>query len=187
MSLKSRFTPQFNPKIRDRGFAYFRRDAVEILEHSDVRVLAQVKGSRDYFVELLLTSNSLDVGCTCAYFAGGKDCKHIWATILAADHKNYLSEVDRRGPLKLVYDDEALEALQLLEKDEPAPEPRPRWQQQLAVITHSINNAQPRPSNPWPDNREIYYIVDPETSRASGLLNVEIALRERNKKGEWGK
>src|SRR6187431_674307 len=123
MSLKSRFAPQFNPKIRDRGVAYFRSHAVKILEHSDSHVLAEVKGRLEYFVELNLTSNSLDVACTCAYFAGGEDCKHIWATMLAADSKNYLSDVDRRGPLKLVYDNEELEALQLHEEDEPAPEP----------------------------------------------------------------
>src|SRR5262249_46454648 len=35
--------------------------------------------------------------------------------------------------------------------------------------------------------REIYYIVDPQTSRSSGYLNLEIGFRERNKKGEWGK
>ena len=99
MSLKSRFAPQFNPKIRDRGFAYFRGGAVKILEHSDFYVLAHVKGRLEYFVELTLTSNSLDVACTCAYFAGGEDCKHIWATMLAADSKNYLSDVDRHGPL----------------------------------------------------------------------------------------
>src|ERR1041384_1168135 len=115
MSLKSRFSPQFNPKIRDRGHGYFRSGAVKILKHSDSHVLAQVKGNFDYFVELQLTLNSLDVACTCPYFADGEDCKHIWATMLAADSKNYLSEVDRHGPLRLVYDSEALEALQLLE------------------------------------------------------------------------
>ncbi|MFN2532934.1 MAG: SNF2-related protein [Pyrinomonadaceae bacterium] len=187
MSLKSRFAPQFNPKIRDRGLAYFRAGAVKILEHSDFYVLAQVEGNLDYFVQLSLTLNSLDVACTCPYFADGEDCKHIWATMLAADSKNYLSDVDLRGPLRLVYDQEALEALQILEEDEPVPEPQPLWQQQLAVITTSINNARPPERNPWPDNREIYYIVDPQTSRTSGLLNVEIAFRERNKKGEWGK
>jgi len=186
MSLKSRFAPQFNPKIRDRGVAYFRSGAVKILEHFDSYVRAQVKGTSDYLVELSLTLNSLDVACTCAYFAGGEDCKHIWATMLAADSKNYLSEVDLRGPLKVVYDDDALESLQLLEEDEPAPEPQSPWQQQFAVITNSINNASPPQRNPWPDNREIYYIVDPQASGMSGL-NVEIAFRERNKKGEWGK
>ena len=188
MSLKSRFAPQFNPKIRDRGLAYFRSGAVKILEYSDFYVLAQVKGNLDYFVQLSLTLNSLDVSCTCPYFAGGEDCKHIWATMLAADSKNYLSEVNPHGLLKLVYDKEGLEALQLLEEGEhPAPTPQQLWQQQLAVITNSIKNARPPQRNPWPDNREIYYIVDPQTSRTSGLLNVEIDFRERNKKGEWGK
>lgn len=187
MSLKSRFASQFNPRIRDRGLAYFRSGAVKILEHSDLYVLAQVQGNLDYSVQLSLTSNSLDVACTCPYFAAGEDCKHIWATMLAADNKNYLSEVNLHGPLKLVYDDDALEALEFIEEDEPAPAPQLLWQRQLAVITDSIKNARPPQRNPWPDNREIYYIVDPQASRTSGLLNVEIGFRERNKKGEWGK
>ncbi len=189
MSLKSRFAPQFNPKIRDRGLAYFRGGAVKILEHFDSYVLAQVEGTLDYFVELSLGLNSLDVACTCPYFADGEDCKHIWATMLAADSRNYLPEIDLYGPLKLVYDNEALESLHLIERDddEPTPEPQPPWQQQLAVITNSVNNALPPQRNPWPDNREIYYVVDPQASRTSGLLNVEIAFRERNRKGEWGK
>lgn len=187
MSLKSRFASQFNPRIRDRGLAYFRSGAVNILEHSDFYVLAKVEGNLDYSVQLSLTLNSLDVACTCPYFADGEDCKHIWATMLAADSKNYLSEVNPHGPLKLVYDDEGLEALQLLEDDEPAPAPQALWQQQLAVIANSIKNARPPQRNTWPGNREIYYIVDPQASRTSGLLNVEIDFRERNKKGEWGK
>jgi SNF2-related domain/Helicase conserved C-terminal domain/Bacterial SNF2 helicase associated/SWIM zinc finger len=188
MSLKSRFAPQFNPKIRDRGLGYFHSGAVKILEHSDLHVLAQVAGTLDYLVELTLTSSSLDIACTCPYFADGEDCKHIWATMLAADSKNYLSAVNLRGPLRLVYDDEAAEALQLLQEiDEPASEPQPHWQQQLAVITNSINNALPPKREPWPQNREIYYVVDPKSSRGSALLNVEIAFREPNKKGEWGK
>ena len=109
MSLKGRFAPKFNPRIRDRGLAYFRSGAVKILEHSEFYLLAQVKGNLDYFVQLSLTLNSLDVACTCPYFAAGEDCKHIWATMLAADSKNYLSEVNLHGPLRLVYDNEALE------------------------------------------------------------------------------
>ncbi len=186
MSLKSRLAPQFNPRIRDRGLAYFRSGAVEILEHSDFHVVAQVKGTLKYFVQLKLSLNSLDVACTCPYFEDGEDCKHIWATMLAADSKNYLSEIDAYGPLKLVYDDEAAESLELVEEHERAPAHQSLWQQQLAVITNSINSARPE-RNTWPNDREIYYIVDPQASRVSGLLNVEIAFRERNKKGEWGK
>jgi hypothetical protein len=188
MSLKSRFSPEFNPKIRDRGFAYFRAGAVKILENSDSYVLAEVRGTLVYLVQLTLTSNSLEVACTCPYFLDGEDCKHIWATMLAADSKSYLSEVDLHGPLKLDYDYEALEELQFIEEEEkPAHEPQPYWQQQLTVITNSINNAVPPKRDPWPENREIYYIVDPQSSRTSRLLNVEIAFREPNKTGEWGK
>src|SRR5215216_6070161 len=187
MSLKSRFAPQFNPKIRDRGLAYFRSGAVKILKHSKSYVLAQVQGTLQYFVELRLHLNSFDVACTCAYFANGDDCKHVWATMLAADSQNYLSQVDQHGPLRLVYDGDAVKALQLLEVDEPPPEPQPQWKQQLALITNSINNVLPLERNPWRHYREIYYIVDAQSSRISGLLNVEICFRERNKKGEWGK
>lgn len=188
MSLKSRFSPEFNPKIRDRGFAYFRAGAVKILENSDSYVLAEVRGTLVYLVQLTLTPNSLEVACTCPYFLDSEDCKHIWATMLAADSKNYLSEVDLHGPLKLKYDYEALEELQFIEEEEkPAHEPQPYWQQQLTVITNSINNAVPPKRDPWPDNREIYYIVDAHASRTSRLLNVEIAFREPNKTGEWGK
>ena len=187
MSLKSRFAPQINPKIRDRGHGYFRSGAVKILEHSDSHVAARVKGNLDYLVQLKLTSNSLEIACTCPYFASGEDCKHIWATMLAADSNNYLSDIDRRGPLRLVYDDEAAEALEKLAAHKPAPTPQPLWQQQLAVITNSIKNTRVPHRNPWPDNREIYYIVDPQASPTSALLNVEIDFRERNKKGEWGK
>ncbi len=35
MSLKGRLSQEFAGKIRDRGFAYFRTGAVEILDHSD--------------------------------------------------------------------------------------------------------------------------------------------------------
>lgn len=187
MSLKSRFSPEFNPKIRDRGFAYFRAGAVTILKHSASYVLAEVRGTLDYYVQLTLTQNSLEVTCTCPYFFDGEDCKHIWATMLAADSQNYLSEVDRHGPTKLNYDFEALEELELIEEDEPVYEPPPYWQQQLNVITNSINNALPPKRDPWPENREIYYIVDAHASRTPRLLNIEIAFREPNKKGEWGK
>ena len=88
MSLKGKFSNEFNPKIRDRGVAYFRSGAVEILEHSITHVNARVKGTVDYLVRLELGANSFNVACTCPYFDGGEECKHVWATMLAADNLN---------------------------------------------------------------------------------------------------
>src|SRR5882724_12903075 len=112
MSLKGKFSREFSGRIRDRGFAYFRSNKVEILNHSESHVDAKVKGSEDYLVRLTLGRVSLDVACTCPYFEEGQECKHIWATMLAADARQYLRDVDLRARLDLRFDDEALEELE---------------------------------------------------------------------------
>ncbi len=121
MSLKGKFSREFANRTRDRGFAYFRTNAVEILEHSSSHVLAKVEGERDYFVKLTLGRVSFDVACTCPYFDKGEECKHIWATMLAADNRNYLADVNLRAGLSLRFDNEALDdLLDLNDQQSPA-------------------------------------------------------------------
>ncbi|MEO8436712.1 MAG: SWIM zinc finger family protein, partial [Pyrinomonadaceae bacterium] len=104
MSLKGRLSQEFAGKIRDRGFAYFRTNAVEILEHSESHVAALVKGSEVYLVRLTIGRVSLDVACTCPYFDKGEECKHIWATMLASDSRQYLRDASLVPRLSLVLD-----------------------------------------------------------------------------------
>ncbi len=111
MSLKGKFSREFANRIRDRGFAYFRSNAVKILEHSASHVVAKVKGNGDYLVKLTLGRVSLDVACTCPYFKKGEECKHIWAAMLAADSRNYLADANLRAGLSLRFDHEALDDL----------------------------------------------------------------------------
>ena len=190
MSLKGKFSNDFNPKIRDRGVAYFRSGAVEILEHSDTHVNARVKGTVDYLVRLELGANSFNVACTCPYFDGGEECKHVWATMLAADNLNYLSSIDGYGPIKLLYDDSAVEELEIFSgnnHDQLNTTAQPLWQQQLSTISNSIKGDRTSIRNNWPAGREIFYIVDPRYSRSSGQLSIEIGYREHKKNGEWSK
>ena len=63
---------------------------------------SRVKGSKVYLVRLTLGRVSLDVACTCPYFEKGEECKHVWATMLAADSRQYLTDVDARTRLSLV-------------------------------------------------------------------------------------
>lgn len=219
MSLKGRLSHEFAGRIRDRGFAYFRTNAVEILEHSQSHVDARVKGSKGYLVRLTLGRVSLDVACTCPYFEKGEECKHIWATMLAADSRQYLTEVDTRGRLELRFDDAAIAELrahadtqdsltdnphdgkanrfrstapsqmnkQAAGEDKIPEDPEPPWRQQLSLITNTVRaNPVPRPDD-WSSGREVLYIIDPDASRTSGKLSVEIGYRERTMKGEWGK
>src|SRR6185295_2611288 len=154
MSLKGKFSNEFNPKIRDRGVAYFRSNSVTILSHSDSAIDAQVKGKTDYLVRLSLSGNTFAVACTCPYFEGGEECKHIWATMLAADNANYLSAVDQQWPLRLAYDDHTATELHKLltqNNDLGIKEQKPEWQQQLTAITNAVKSTRVSARNAWPE------------------------------------
>jgi superfamily II DNA or RNA helicase len=220
MSLKGRLSQEFAGKIRDRGFAYFRTGAVEILDHSDSHINARVKGSKIYLVRLTLGRGSLNVACTCAYFEKGEECKHVWATMLAADSRQYLKEADLVTPLNFVLDYVAVAELRKVAdlqhslannghdakadrfrstapsqinnqaavgevKTPPAPEPS--WRRQLSLITNTVRATPLTELGDWSSGRELLYRIDPDLSRISGKLSVEIGYRERTMKGEWGK
>jgi len=218
MSLKGRLSQVFAARIRDRGFAYFRSNRVEILEHSESHVDARVKGSEGYLVRLKLGRASLDVACTCLYFEKGEACKHVWATMLAADSRQYLTEVDQRSRLNLRFDEDAVSELRDLadtrhllvnnygqanrfrstppsqiskqaavsEVGTPQ-EPEPVWRRQLSLITNTVRADPDAGPDDWSSGREVFYLIDPETSGTSGKLTVEIGYRERTMKGEWGR
>ena len=193
MSLKAKFSNDFRPKIRDRGHAYFRSKAVEILEHSESHVEARVKGSVNYYlVRLLLGRVSLDVACTCPYFEKGEECKHVWATMLAADSNQYLTRVDLMPKLQIRYDEDAVKELRESSKNEqPAvknkAEEQPVWQRQLSLITSNAKANLVSVSNKWSSRREIFYIIDVGSSRINNRLSFEIKYRERRMNGDWSK
>lgn len=210
MSLKGRLSEKFAGKIRDRGFAYFRTSAIEILEHSESHVDARVKGSSAYLVRLKLERASLKVACTCPYFEKGEACKHTWATMLAADNRQYLKKADLVTPLNMVLDYVAVAALRkaaviqgliatngnegslpaqtISQQNEPTTQDaEPSWRRRLSLVTRNLDATPARTLDDWSSDREILYRIDPDYSRSSGKLSVETGFRERNAKGEWGK
>jgi superfamily II DNA or RNA helicase len=220
MSLKGRLSQEFAGKIRDRGFAYFRTNAVEILDHSDSHVQARVKGGEVYLVRLKLERASLNVACTCPYFQKGEECKHVWATMLTADSRQYLKDAEQVTPLSFVLDYVAVAELReqadaqrtlanngddasgnsfqsrplpqineqaAVDEARTAQEPEPFWRRQLSLITNTVRANPPAELDDWSAGREILYRIDPDTSRSSGKLSIEICCRERNMKGAWGK
>ncbi|CAN5285241.1 hypothetical protein BH18ACI2_BH18ACI2_20590 [soil metagenome] len=52
--------------------------------------------------------NRLFVTCTCPYYEMEGLCKHLWATLLIADKKGYLSAAANQSKLWLEMDDDAL-------------------------------------------------------------------------------
>src|SRR5947208_3495759 len=104
MYLQRQLTRDFSSGIRQRGFEIYRSHMVTLLSGNQWVVSANVRGSNFYKVELSRQDNELYVFCECPYFETESACKHIWATILAADDKNYLRGNGDGGPLTLVED-----------------------------------------------------------------------------------
>jgi superfamily II DNA or RNA helicase len=82
-------------RVRHRGQRYFQQGRVRILACDAQKVEAIVSGSARYRVRLVQEGGDVRSTCTCPYFDRSRTCKHIWATVLAADARTSRAE---RGP-----------------------------------------------------------------------------------------
>src|ERR1035438_4634992 len=107
LNLSALLAPQFTRNVRHRGEEYYWRDQVRIERASETELHAQVRGSQTYDVELNFRDGILSVWCDCPYFVdNGVPCKHLWATILAADAQGGLSGATSAPQLVLSDDSE---------------------------------------------------------------------------------
>jgi superfamily II DNA or RNA helicase len=177
---------------------------VKIRMGSPTEVGALVQGSELYNVSLQWSHGKLTVECDCPFFEEhGNLCKHIWATILAADEQGHLSEVEggRKAPDQETLSDRSENvpvpargvALTPAIQSEPwhksqptarisPPVPLPAWKSQLSRIADTDSpNRTGEPT--WPARSEIVYILDVARSSATGALVLGIASRGRTKEG----
>src|SRR4051812_14562580 len=102
MGIAQKVARDFTDGVRSRGQSYFAKGRVAILSASPGEVVAKVKGTVSYKVRLRMRGPRLLASCTCPYFGpAGEPCKHLWATVLAADSRSLLPSVPVR-PLALV-------------------------------------------------------------------------------------
>jgi len=88
MRLSQVFASYVSSRSRTRGESYFRSGAVQQLTSHGGTIEATVIGSEAYTVLLQPGDELLSGSCTCPYFVDHLEiCKHIWATILAAEAK----------------------------------------------------------------------------------------------------
>ncbi|NPA93947.1 MAG: DEAD/DEAH box helicase family protein [Thermodesulfobacteria bacterium] len=78
----------FLPIIRYRGKKYAKEGRVQLTHVSDKFIKSRIRGSVFYKVSIDLEEKergAVRIGCTCPFFRQGIPCKHIWATIVAAE------------------------------------------------------------------------------------------------------
>ena len=198
MKLASALSAHFDNDVRARGASYYRLGAVRIKRGNESSVAAGVRGSRVYDVEISWDGRHLMLFCDCPYYAEVGGCKHIWATILAADAQNYFTAITRLNSRDVSFDESPRE-----EDDEefdqphyyappthalPAPKPPlqvvpPAWKQRLSEIVPAGSLAR----TVWPAQRELLYIVDLLSSTTRGALILDLKTREPKLKGGWKK
>jgi uncharacterized Zn finger protein len=90
MKAESLWAHYFKPEVRKAGEDLAGEGAVHISIAGDTQIQAYVRASKSLRVSLTSSSISSPVfqaGCSCPPFSKGQLCKHIWATILAAEEK----------------------------------------------------------------------------------------------------
>jgi superfamily II DNA or RNA helicase len=120
----------FDTGVRRRGADYFRGGRVRLGSGSAAHVLASVRGSSRYQIELRREDATIHASCTCPYFDVGM-CKHIWAVLLAVDARRLLEGDGGDDGVRLVEaaghdgDDDDTDALGFGEDDELDPDGDP--------------------------------------------------------------
>src|SRR5436853_5348473 len=100
MSLTSKFSSEFDSAVRSRGHSYYKIGRVRITQGDNEGVVAIVRGSENYRVTLSIEGKSLVVFCTCSYFDQDV-CKHIWATLMAAEARRLLDAMPEPTRLRM--------------------------------------------------------------------------------------
>jgi superfamily II DNA or RNA helicase len=192
MKLSSRLTRDFPVAVRRRGEEYHWQKLVRIEEGSDANVEATIRGSQQYGVELSWEPGALSVWCDCPYFESNGPCKHLWATILTAESRGFLSSAATDEVLTL---DDALgvsvphfrDDIEPPGKPKLVPVPKPAaWRNQLAGISGPVSPSKWQNAI-WPAKREILYVVEVPASSTSGNLILVIETRDRKKDGTYSR
>lgn len=74
----------FAPHILERGYDYYVEEAVDHLEASSDKIIADVCGTDDYEVEISVAGDNVtEMFCSCPYAEEGNNCKHMAAVLYA--------------------------------------------------------------------------------------------------------
>jgi hypothetical protein len=185
VNLSDRLAGCFPSSMRSRGERYYRQGRVRVQEGSRCRLRARVRGSQNYKVSLEWKDHVLSAACDCLYFDSNGPCKHVWATVLAADAYRYLSQAASAADITLDCTETPSDA-EWNELDEETPRPGPppappapaAWQKAIETLAEARAQRAQR-SEQWPCQREILYVVEVPSTKTAGCLVLSLLTRDR--------
>jgi superfamily II DNA or RNA helicase len=195
--LASKLERLFPYEVRSRGQSYYSRGFVRIQRGSARSLDAVVSGSQAYEVGLEWDDGELSLYCDCPYFESDGPCEHLWAAVLAAEARGYLSKVPANPPVSEIGPEELLDEfdgelslfpLHAVSRKSavrlpPVAKP-PAWKTRIAGV--GADKTVPSRGE-WPDKREILYVVDLAASVAAGGLVLALCTRDRKLNGTFSR
>src|SRR5262249_52829504 len=101
MTLSELLEGKFRGDIRFRGAAYIQAERVAVIRVTTDHLFAVVRDGVEYQTQLSRDNGALKMSCNCvgteSNKSGNPHCKHLWATILAADSGNYIGDGAKQG------------------------------------------------------------------------------------------
>ena len=99
MPIPPELAATFPTDTRDRGRQYYHRGVVRITSVDERGIGATVRGGEVYQVQLSQDAQGEFVHeCNCPAWSNYRVCKHVWATLLAADAQRLLRFDGRPRP-----------------------------------------------------------------------------------------
>jgi hypothetical protein len=217
MALTTHLSGYVGSKVQSRGYSYYRSGAVQIINGNKEELQASVIGTDAYEVDVYREEDTVYVSCTCPYFEGEREtCKHIWATLLAAEKQGYLKgksdpvhleiyvedkdwdengdddwnegeEWEDEGIIRPGYGPKSYSPRLQERRHLQLVPPSQGWKDRLASLRGALQVQQEEGKNRWPATRRILYFVDaPATLEGKGLV-IEVMQQEMKKSREWGR
>ena len=165
----------------------------------DWQVSSKVIGTDEYNVSLRREEDALVVTCDCEFFADRMDtCKHVWATLLAADRWDYLKADGKNNGIfiDIEFPDEDRNNGRAHPPRNQRARPRKRrnrrkkksaaWQSDLAVLENQLRRpgSGQRGPNAW-TTRQLVYILEAWYPPDPEHLPFSVGFRERKRNGDW--
>ncbi len=222
MTLAELMDGKFRGDVKFRGAAYLQAERVAVTRVTADNLFAVVRDGVEYQTQLSRQDNALKLACNCGApvlpsNAGNVHCKHVWATILAADAGSYVSGSVRPGyvppfvvesdPLDFDLEDDwdaddvpvaelprvttsrkMKSSAAVAEIETPAPPVVQReWENRLIELRRSMQDANGGNGSSAGKERQIFYEIDAAASEEAGTLIIQTSQRQRRANGEWGK
>jgi hypothetical protein len=188
---------EFSFKTRRAGEQYCKDGRVKLVDCREGYVRSRVRGTDLYDVRITWEPESFACKCTCPFFLDrDENCKHIWATLLAADAagklpREYWITQEQQYPDDWetasdegfsISDVSARPRSALLRGGRPSRSaartpPHTVWKRRLQEV-RKATQFHPQNVESWPPGRQIFYLLNVEESAERKQLCVDLATRQ---------